>query len=210
MEENGQVPQWLAWARKLDALAQSGLTFAQTEFDVERFRQIRHIATEILAAHTTLSGTDYLETLELQQGYATPKIDVRGAVIRDGKILLVREKADGNWCMPGGWADVGEAPSESVTREIREESGFETIVKKIIGVFDANRGGRPMELYHAFKIVFLCEITGGEARPSYETLDVNFFDFDHLPELSQNRTHPRHLKVIRQHLEHPELPTFFD
>ena len=121
--------------------------------------------------------------------------------------LLVQESVDGKWCMPGGWADVGEGPVDAIAREVREESGFTVHPHKIAGVYDANRGGVPLEFYHAYKIVFLCTCTGGEARPSDETLAVDFFDFDDLPPLSSDRTHPRHLREVRAHLEDPNRPT---
>jgi ADP-ribose pyrophosphatase YjhB (NUDIX family) len=113
--------------------------------------------------------------------------------------------------MPGGWADVGDIPSEAAVRETWEESGFEVAIKKVVGVFDANRdGGRPLELYHAFKIVFLGEVTGGEARSSDETLDVGFFGFDDLPPLSSNRTNERHLAEVQAHLKDPRRMAYFD
>jgi ADP-ribose pyrophosphatase YjhB (NUDIX family) len=112
--------------------------------------------------------------------------------------------------MPGGWADVGEAPSDMVVREIREESGFEARPVRIIGVFDANRDGRPLEFYHAYKIVFLCEVTGGEPRPGDETSAVEFFTFDHLPPLSSSRTNERHLTEILAHLTDVHRSPAFD
>jgi ADP-ribose pyrophosphatase YjhB (NUDIX family) len=146
----------------------------------------------------------------MQPGYATPKVDVRGAVARDGQILLVQERSDGCWTMPGGWADVGDLPSDMVVREVWEESGFRVVPRKVIGVYDANRSGRPLNLYHAYKIVFLCDITGGQARPSNETSAVGFYDFDDLPPLSTNRTHERHLTEVRAHLQDPNRPAAFD
>jgi ADP-ribose pyrophosphatase YjhB (NUDIX family) len=112
--------------------------------------------------------------------------------------------------MPGGWADVGDLPSQSVEREIREEAGIEARVKRVVGVWDANREGRPMEFYHAFKIVFLCKDLGGEPHTSVETSDVGFFDFDKLPELSTHRTGPGHIAEIRAHLADPTRPAYFD
>jgi ADP-ribose pyrophosphatase YjhB (NUDIX family) len=146
----------------------------------------------------------------VQPGYATPKVDVRGAVIRDGKILLVQERSDERWCMPGGWADVGDLPSDTVEREVWEESGFEVVARKVIGVYDANRSGIPLEFYHAYKIVYLCQIVGGEARPSNETLAAAFFSFDELPPLSAERTSERHLAEVSAHYQDPHRPAAFD
>jgi ADP-ribose pyrophosphatase YjhB (NUDIX family) len=127
-------------------------------------------------------------------GYATPRVDVRGAVFQDNKLLLVRERADGGWTMPGGWADVGDVPSQAAEREIWEEAGFRVRTSKVIGIYDANRTG-PLEFFHAYKIVFLCELLGGEARPSSETSDVGFFSEGDLPgHLSGERTRPRHIQ----------------
>ncbi len=204
------LPLWLTWAREIQALSQTGLAFNETGYDVQRYRRLAEIAAEIVDRHTLISKESILEGFLAQRGYATPKIDVRGAALRDGKILLVQERADGKWCMPGGWADVGEGPAAAIAREVWEESGFTVEPRKIAGVYDANRGGTPLEFYHAYKIVFLCRLTGGEARPSTETLAVDFFDFDHLPPLSTERTHPRHLQDVRAHADDPGRATTFE
>ena len=208
--EKNDIFDWLKLAREIQALAQSGLTYIQNEYERERYQRLLEIAAEILANQTELSMQEAVENFQMQPGYATPKIDVRGAVIRDGKILLVQERADQRWSMPGGWAAVGDLPSEMVIREVEEESGFVVKPKKIIGIFDANRDGRPMEFYHAYKIIFLCDIISGKPRPSYETLNVNFFPFDNLPPLSEARTNERHLKEIIAHLQDPKRRTYFD
>jgi ADP-ribose pyrophosphatase YjhB (NUDIX family) len=207
---NGEVPRWLAWAREIQALSQTGLAFASSQYETQRYQRLEEIAAEIIGEHTNLPKEFLLEDFSMQPGYATPKVDVRGAVVRDGEILLVQERVDGLWCMPGGWADVGDLPSEMVAREVWEESGYDVVPRKVVGVFDANRTGRPLELYHAYKVVFLCELTGGEARPSNETLDVGFFPFDRLPPLSSNRTHKRHLAEVLAHVHDPERPAAFD
>ena len=204
------LPRWLVWAREIQALSQTGLTFTVNEFDRQRFERLREMAAEIFAHHADMPAEFWSQQFGAQEGYATPKIDVRGAVIRDSKILLVQEKSDRRWCMPGGWGDVGEKPSAMVAREVREESGFEVRPRKIIGIFDANRDGRPMSFFHAYKIIFLCDIIGGEARPSEETLAVDFFAFDRLPPLSSSRTHPRHLQEIRLHLEDESRHAAYD
>ncbi len=204
------IPEWLAWARELQAISQTGLTYALSEYDTQRYGRLGAIAAEITAAHARVSKEAMLATFGKEVGYATPKIDVRGAVVRDGKILLVQEKSDGRWAMPGGWADVGDTPSGTVAREVREEAGFIVVPRKAAGVFDANRDGMPAEFFHAFKIVFLCELAGGEARPSSETSSVDFFAFDDLPPLSSQRTNERHLAEVRKHIEDPARPTAFD
>lgn len=209
MGENN-IPCWLEWARELQALGQIGLTYSTSEYDTLRYQRVMEIAADVVQGHTELQKDPVLKNFQVQPGYATPKVDVRGAVVRDGKILLVQECSDERWCMPGGWADVGDPPSEVVVREVWEESGFNVAAKKVIGVYDANRTGTPLEFYHAYKIVFLCELTGGQARPSHETLAVGFFSFDDLPPLSLNRTSQRHLDEVVAHLRDPHRPAAFD
>jgi ADP-ribose pyrophosphatase YjhB (NUDIX family) len=204
------APRWLQWAQEIQALSQTGLAFSSIPYDLDRYARLKEIAAEIVAGHTSLPREEVLESFAVQTGYATPKVDVRGAVVREGQILLVQESTDGRWCMPGGWADVGDMPSEVAVREVQEESGFHVVARKLAGVFDANRGGRPMSLYHAYKLVFLCELLGGEARPSHETLAVGFFSFDDLPPLSSNRTNERHLAEVQAHLRDRSRPAAFD
>ena len=203
-------PRWLEWAREIQAISQTGLTFTQNEYERERYQRLSEIAAEIAASYTELPKENWQKNFLTQPGYATPKIDVRGAVIRDGKILLVQERTDQCWSMPGGWADVGDRPAEMVVREVWEESGMHVAAKKVLAVYDANRAGRPLEFYHAFKIIFLCDLTGGELRPSNETLAADFFSFDHLPPLSSNRTNEKHLAEVLAHWREPQRPTAFD
>lgn len=203
-------PRWLEWARELQALSQTGLAFCKSHYDRDIFERISAIAAEIVAGHTDLSVEELVRGFSLEPGYATPKVDVRAAVIRDGRILLVQEQADGRWAMPGGWADVGDRPSETAERETREESGFLVRTVKLVGAFDANRGDKASAFYHAVKLVFLCELTGGEATASEETLAVDFFEFDNLPPLSEMRTSRRHLDEVRAHLENPQRVAAFD
>jgi len=210
MEETNKDHKWLTIAREIQQLAQTGAAFAETGYEKDRYKRLNEITAEIIEHHTTLEKESVAKVLMEHPGYATPKIDVRAAVIKDGKILLVQESTDNCWAMPGGWADVGDVPSEVASRECKEESGFDVKPIKVIGVYDANRVGGKLEFFHAFKIIFLCELLGGEARTSDETLDVKFFDFNKLPELSLNRTNEKHLNEIKLHLSNSERKTFFD
>jgi len=205
-----KIPRWLEISRELQQLAQTGLAFASNEYERNRYKRLTEIVSEIIDSNTQLEKESVRKVLMNQPGYATPKIDVRAAVLKDGNILLVQETTDNCWAMPGGWADVGDIPTEVAVRETKEESGFDVKPVKVIGVFDANRAGRPLEFFHAFKIIFLCELIGGEAKPSSETLDVKFFPIDELPELSLNRTNMKHIEEIKIHLINPERKTFFD
>lgn len=206
---NSKTPKWMDWAREIFSLSQSGITYSENPYDIERYKRLQEITAEMIASQSKISKESALDSFSMQAGYITPKVDVRGAVIRDGKILLIQERADGNWAMPGGWADLGDSPRSVAEREVWEESGFRVKAEKVVAVIDANRI-EPMEFYHAYKIIFLCSLLGGEPRISYETLAVDFFDQDHLPPLSSYRTNEEMLREVFAHVADPSRPTAFD
>jgi ADP-ribose pyrophosphatase YjhB (NUDIX family) len=201
--------KWIAWAREIFSMSQAGLTYSQNEFDIERYKRLQEITAEMIESQSGLSKESVLESFSMQAGYITPKIDVRGAVVHEGKILLIQEKMDGRWAMPGGWADLGNAPASVAEREVWEESGYRVKAEKVVAVMDANRI-EPFEFYHAFKIIFLCKLTGGEPRVSHETLAVDFFDPNDLPPLSIYRTNESMLQEVFAHIQDPQRPTAFD
>ena len=122
--------RWLDWSRRLQSLAQNGLTYCKDPYDEQRYNELRTIAAEIMAAGAgSTESASVLECFKFEEGYATPKIDIRAAVFDDDQILLVKERSDGLWTLPGGWADVGDSPSLAAVREVKEESGFDVVVK---------------------------------------------------------------------------------
>jgi ADP-ribose pyrophosphatase YjhB (NUDIX family) len=204
-------PKWLGWAQKLAALSQSGLAFSENPFEIERYEAIRQIAAEMMAAQSDAEPAKVRDLFAGEWGYATPKIDVRGVVFRDGKILLVREKRDGAFTLPGGFADVGDSPSGAVVREVREESGFLTRAVKLLAVWDRQRQRQvPLLPFHIYKLAFRCEIEGGEPRESFETGDPRFYGEDEIPPLSQGRTSPKQIARLFEHLRNPDWPADFD
>jgi ADP-ribose pyrophosphatase YjhB (NUDIX family) len=204
------IPLWLRWGREIQALAQTGQHYAVNEYDRERYERLESLAVEILNVYTGLDESYLQDLFHQQKGYATPRIDVRAAVFKDGRILMVQEKSDSGWTLPGGWADVGDLPSEAAERETWEEAGYHVKASKLIGVYDANRAGN-LELFHAYKLVFLCDLLDGESRPSHETSQVAFFTRDELPrELSPQRTPLRILLDAFQAYDHPGRPAVFD
>jgi len=204
-------PAWLLWARELQAIAQTGLTFCRDEYDLERYRRVRSIAAEMFSRGSGAALARVEGLFEQDLGYPTPKVDVRGALFRGERILMVREVSDGGWTLPGGWADVNQTASECVEREVREESGFEARAIKLAAVYDYRRQGHVRtHPYSIYKLFFVCELTGGEARASLETSDVDFFALDALPELSSGRTNAAQIERMFAHRRAPALPTDFD
>ena len=204
-----QSLQWLAWAREIYSMSQAGLAYCQNEFDLERYRRLQEMAAEMIASQSDVPKEDVQKSFSLQTGYVTPKIDVRGAVVHENRILLIQERMDGKWAMPGGWADLGNAPASVAEREVWEESGYRVRAEKVVAVLDANRI-EPMAFYHAYKLIFLCTLLGGEPQTSHETMDVRFFDFNDLPPLSIYRTNEAMLQEVLAHYTDPTRPTAFD
>jgi len=204
-------PDWVVWARRLRAIAQTGLEFAPSEYDRERYREILSIAEDIFARHARVEHAQVRDFFAYDvTGYATPQIDVRGAIFEDERVLLVRERLDGRWTLPGGYADVNRSPREAVEREIFEESGYQARAVKLAMLYDKRFHGHPPSPRHTYKLFFLCQRTGGESRTSYETTEVRFFPVDSLPELSIHRITAAQIERLYQHHLHPELPTDFD
>jgi ADP-ribose pyrophosphatase YjhB (NUDIX family) len=202
----------LQWARKVQAIAQNGLTFSQDPYDRERFQQLEELVATILTSELAVTPGQLQGLWVGDDGYATPKVDARGAVFMDDKILLVRERSDGKWTLPGGWVDIGDAPSFAVEREIREESGYLAKAVKLAAVYDRNHPahGHPPSILHIYKLFFICELTGGTATTSTETDAVEFFPVTALPPLSTGRTTQSQIARMYEHHLNRGLPTDFD
>jgi ADP-ribose pyrophosphatase YjhB (NUDIX family) len=202
----------LEWARRVQAIAQTGLAFTHDPYDRERYEQLRQLVTSLLSSELELPAGRIQEFWSGEDGYITPKVDVRGAVFEQNKVLLVRERSDGKWTLPGGWVEVNDAPSHAVEREIREESGYTARAVKLAALFDKNNPthGHPAGIHHIYKLFFLCELTGGTATTSSETDAVDFFRVDSLPPLSAGRATQSQIERLYQHHLHRDLPTDFD
>lgn len=203
-------PRWLEWTRRIAAIAQNGLTYSDGPFDLERYTELRGIATEMMAAYSDTEPERVLALFEGQEGYATPKVDVRGVVFQDDRILLVRETEDGRWTLPGGWADEGQTPGEAVAKEIREESGYLARPVKVLAVYDRDTHGAPPLPWTVYKLFILCELEGGAPAHSIETDGVAFFRQDELPPLSEGRVSPGQLRRMFEHRRNPDWPADFD
>jgi len=158
-----EIPKWHNWVERLQTIARAGLTYSQNTFDLDRYQQVQTLAAEILAEglDSPIEKTEAL--LGNEQGYATPKLDVRGVVFKEGKILMVKEVIDGEWTLPGGWVDVGEPPSLSAEREVWEESGYEVRAVKLLALYDHRKHDFRPYFFHIYKLFFLCELMGGQA-----------------------------------------------
>lgn len=197
----------------LSAIAQSGLHYADDRYDLDRYRKLEALARELLTVAGGGSDDGWRLQLGDDRGYATPKVDVRGALVDDReRVLLMRERLDGLWSLPGGWADPLDTPAAAVEREVLEETGYGARAVKLVGCWDRDaRGHTPRLPFSIYKLFFLCEASGEVGPPqALETLEVGWFDLDELPPLSPGRINPWELSRIVAHHRDRSLPTEFD
>lgn len=202
-------------AVEIAALAQNGLNYGTDRYEIARYRRLQQISAEIMGLVSGVDAAAFHCEIEAQSGHATPKVDVRGVLFDDdGRVLLVQERVDGRWTLPGGWADALDAPSEAAVREVAEEAGLKVRVRKLAAVYDGfRRNGHPAVPFHIYKFFFLMERLD-DAPPvaglDEETTGVDFFPLDALPELSTRRTTSEQLHRLYQHHLDPGLPTDVD
>ncbi len=191
----------MGWVRRLQAIAQSGLTYAKDPYDVERYEQVRMIAAEIAASRSEAPASRIDDLFGGELGYATPKLDIRALVLDEkGDVLLIKEKEDGRWTLPAGWVDVGESPSEAVEREAKEESGYRVRAVRLLALWDRDKHPHPPMPFHVYKLVFQCGLLGGAPlAATTETDGVGFFPKEALPELSLGRVTSGQIERLIEH-----------
>jgi ADP-ribose pyrophosphatase YjhB (NUDIX family) len=204
-------PLWLNWARRLQAVAATGLVYARDPYETARYEEVRALASEVAASHGAPDSDELAPLLTDGAGHPTPKVEVRGALFAAGRVLLVRERDDGCWALPGGWADVGEPPSRAVEREMAEESGWRVRAEKLYAVHDRDRHNFPLHIHCIWKLFFLCEALDDRPGPiGHEVGAVGFFAADALPPLSTGRTSEEQIASAFAHHADPTVATEFD
>ncbi|MEM1383983.1 MAG: NUDIX hydrolase [Pseudomonadota bacterium] len=204
--------QWLAWAKRLHALASTGLHFGADKFDLERYEEMAGISTAMLSALGGVKPADLTAAFpDLGDGYATPKIDVRGAFIENGKILLVQESRDGLWTLPGGYADIGLSPAENVAKEVWEEAHVRVRAHRLYALLHKAKHPYDQGVHDFYKFFFLCTREApGDPRPGLETTEVGFFAPNAIPPLSSNRTLMQDIDAAYAAHADPDRPAIFD
>ncbi|MEL7474645.1 MAG: NUDIX hydrolase N-terminal domain-containing protein [Cyanobacteria bacterium J06555_12] len=205
--------RWYEWATQIQASVQGALAYSTSDFEIERCRKLEALAHEILATYSDTEFAKVQSFFEADAGYSTPKVDVRGVVFNtDGHVLMVREKIDGKWSLPGGWADLGDSPAEAVVREIREEAGYIAQATKLLGIIDRNKSARMPRAFYIYKVFMRCEIVEhlSDFEENAETDDVGFFSFDELPDLSTARNTYEQMQAISKFWHQPDLDPLFN
>ena len=186
----------LALLKRIKSLADTGLLYAESEYDKERYAELLSISLQLLSAVSGQSLPTLTNFFVPVEDYPTPKVDVRAVVFNENsELLMVREKLDGRWALPGGWAEVGFSPVEVIVKEVKEETGLETEVIRLLAVYDKKHHPHPPQPLYVYKLCFLCKAVGGSINPGFDIEQVGYFDIRYLPELSEDR-------ILRSQVEH--------
>ena len=192
-------------AKRIQAIAQTGLHFTENVYDRERYSELRELSVKLVNEVVDAPIDKIRDLFTFEHGYQTPKIDVRAVVLKDNQILFARERIDNKWSLPGGFADVNYSPKEVAEKEVKEETGLTVVACRALAIIDCHKHHFPPSEFHYYKIIILCEITGGELQGSIETLEAKFFSFNNLPELSLNRINDEVLEIIKQQLTNSSI-----
>ncbi|WP_041221133.1 NUDIX hydrolase [Deinococcus geothermalis] len=198
--------------RELQLLAQAGLTYTRDPYDRERYERLLRLTAELLAGETGQAADEVHEHLRAERGYLTPKVDVRAVVLnRQGEVLLTRERVDGRWSLPGGWADPGDSPREVAVREVREETGRTVRATRLLALLDKDKHPHPPDLWAVYKLFVACDLLADTAHPgNTETLESGWFSPDALPPLSLGRNLPEQVRRMVVLARQPELGVDLD
>ncbi len=202
--------KWLDLAHRVQAIAHTGLTYGTGVYDLERYEALREISLEMFSLLSQQQKDILREYMKVEPGYATPKVDIRAVVLKENKILLVQEKSDHCWALPGGWADIGLSPSEVAEKEVEEEAGIKVKAKRLLGILDKKKHPHPPYDYYTYKVYIHCTHLEGDTHPGVETEDVAYYAINNLPALSEERNVASQVKAVYERAIHPELPLLFD
>jgi ADP-ribose pyrophosphatase YjhB (NUDIX family) len=204
-------PKWLKWSRQLQSIAQAGLAYSKDQYDKDRFMQIRDISIQILNSYTDIDNKIIMQLFANETGYQTPKIDVRAAIFnKNTEILLVKEKIDNKWAMPGGWADIDLSICENIIKEAKEEAGAEVKPKRIIAILDRQKHIDDSFPYSVYKIFVECDFILSKFSDNIETSEHKFYSLNSLPELSSGRNTLNQIKMCFDARRKKYLEPIFD
>lgn len=204
------MEQWLKWAIEIQSLSQTGLSYANNAYDIERYKRLREISAEMIAEKSNISLDKVKDLFCNEIGYQTPKIDTRAVIFKDNKILLTHEN-NGTWSLPGGWCDVLESIKSNTIKEAKEETGLDVETMKIISIQDRNKHNKPIYAYGVCKVFILCNVIGGQFINNIETTEINYFSFDEIPSnLAEEKTNKEQIEMCFKAYKNKNWQVQFD
>jgi ADP-ribose pyrophosphatase YjhB (NUDIX family) len=208
MQKNKEL---IVLAQRIRALCQNGLVYSLSEYDTERYEELLRISDRVASLAAGLDEGVINASYLLSKEYVTPKVDIRAVVFNQrDEILLVKERADGLWSLPGGWADVGYSPKEIARKEVKEETGLEVLPVRLLSVVDMSRHPHPAIPFYVYKFFILCQITGGAFTRAFDILEKGFFPVNGLPPLSLERVLPEQIATMYAYYKKPPEAVYLD
>jgi ADP-ribose pyrophosphatase YjhB (NUDIX family) len=201
----------LSLITQLRSVADIGLLYAKNEYDIERYTELQHIGNKMLNSVTGFGDKTIKILFPQANDYPTAKVDIRGLLLsEDNKILLARESADGRWSLPGGWGDIGYSPKEVIIKEFQEETGLDIVPDRLLAVFDKKMHPHPPQPFYVYKMVFYCKSISSVINKGFDVLDVQYFDIDELPELSEDRILKSQIEILYKKVTSGDLSVWVD
>jgi ADP-ribose pyrophosphatase YjhB (NUDIX family) len=195
-------------AKRIQAISQAGIQFTENSFDKDRYEELRELSVKLVEQVVDAPIHKIRDLFTYETGFQTPKVDIRAVLLKDNQILFTKERSDGGWSLPGGFADINYSPKEVAEKEVFEETGLNVKAQRILAILDTNKHNFPPMEFHYYKLVILCELEGGELKGSNETFESQFFSFDKLPEFSLKRNTYEMINLIKQRINN--LETYCD
>ena len=198
-------------SQRIRAMSQTALAYSSNDYEIERSREMIALSDRIVSivseTDEDIIHADYHPVKE----YVTPKVDIRAVIFNEkDEILLVKEKADGKWALPGGWADVGFTPTEVVVKETKEETGYDVRVVRLLAVLDKRCYNHPASPFYLYKFCFQCEILSGVDELTFDIIDSRFFATNQLPPLSTDRILPEQIALLDKLRRDPASKIYCD
>lgn len=199
-------------AKRIKSISDVGLLYTENPYDVDRYKELKEIAFDLMQQLTQEPLEEIKSAFREIVEYPTPNVDVRGVVLNEkNQILLVKEVLDGKWTIPGGWCEIGLSPKENLIKEMKEETGLDVNVERLLAIFDKRCHPHPPQSHYVYKLVFYCTIVGSpELKPEYEITDSGYFDLDNLPELSKDRILENQLRIVHEKIVARNNEVYFD
>ena len=197
--------------KRVKTLADTGLLYADNEYDKERYEELASISLQLMSITSGQSFSVLQDFFMPVNDYPTPKVDVRGLILNEAsEVLLVKESLDGKWSLPGGWGEVSFTPSEVIRKEIKEETGLDATVTRLLAVYDKRCHPHPPQPLYVYKLVFLCEALTGSLSPGFDIEDARYFAMEHLPELSEERILASQIEQVHELAANEGSSAYFD
>ncbi len=197
--------------KRVQSISHLGLLYTRDDYDMERYKELKELSHQMIHGITNEPITVIDNYFNQDKEYITPKTDIRAVVFNEqNEILLVKEKSDGLWSLPGGWADIGLSPSEVAVNEVKEETGLDVIAEKLLAVLDKRCHAHPPQADYVYKFFIQCKRVGGEFASAFDIAEKGFFKKDSLPPLSLIRVLPEQVQLMFEYLEDPLKPVTLD